>query len=58
MIVLLDVWVANIIEELGSMVANSQQLQQEFKKKNPFIQQKSTVCVKNAVKYVVLSWKR
>lgn len=29
-----------------------------FLKKHPFIEQKSAVCVENAVKCVVLSWKR
>lgn len=30
MTVLLEAWVADIVGELGSMVANSQQLQQEI----------------------------
>lgn len=45
MIVLLDAWATDIIEELGSVVANSQQLQQEIKKKNILLFNRSQLSV-------------
>lgn len=45
MTVLLEAWVADIVGELGSMVANSQQLQQEIFLKNILLLNRSQLSV-------------